>query len=162
MARYCKRHRKMPLITGHRADGTATISAPVPALITRYRIGARRKKPRYVYYTGGTWYRARNAITALDPSGKPCAWEWALDPIDGATAYDAHAEQTAADGRAPLVTLTIERGRVKRATGCKGTPYAGVDLLDGTETPEYVADLLDLNPTRRRVERPRGKHFKVA
>ena len=166
MARYCKRRRKMPVITGRDASGAATLGAPVPALITRYRFGARRKKPHYVYYHGGTWYRARNAVTALDDAGKPCAWEWALEPIASCDAYDAHLSQTVADGKAAPVGLRIEGGRVAKATGCKGTPYEGLTLLDGAEDSGYIEKLLDLAPSARTVKQDtpayRGKHFKSA
>lgn len=171
MARYCKRRRSMPLIAGRAADGTYQLTGPVPALITRYRFGVRRRKPHYVYYHGGQWLRARNCATTLGADGKPCEWTYALEPIASATAYDAYRAQTVADGKAPAVSITIESGRATKATGCKGTDYAGVDLLAGEQDTDYLEDLLDLKPSTRgrkpkqeqdTTPRPAGKHFRDA
>ena len=158
MTRYCKRHRKMSVVIGVREDGTALLSDPVPALITRYRFGLKRRKPHYVYWHEGVFYRARNRVIELDEAGKPCGWQWALEPIAKATAHDAHRAQTIADGKAAPVVLEIRDGRAS-AHGLKGTAYEGLQLLDGSEPAEYVADLLDLD---RPETRPAGKHFKAA
>lgn len=158
-ARYCKRHRKLPLLQGTSPSGAALLTDPVPALITRYRFGMKRRKPHYVYYYGGRFYRARNCATEIGEDGKPCAWSYALVPIQSATAHDVHMAQTVADGKAAPVVLTIRDG-IASATGAKGTPYAGMALLDGSESADYVAALLDLEPTRKQTPRPAGKHFK--
>lgn len=167
-ARYYRRHRKISICTGSKPDGTAALSEPVSALITRYRYGLKRRKPHYVYYHGGTWYRARNEVTALDGDGKPCAWEWALEPLDGVMAYDTYSKQTEAEGL-PRVKLTFSKGRAL-ATGVAG-PYKGAPLLDGTEPPDYVEELLGLASVKRRKQEPEpeqerpayvGKHFKSA
>lgn len=154
--RYYRRHRRMRVVAGTDEAGAVALGEEVSALITRYRWGARRRKPHYVYWSGGTFYRARNCAVELDRDGRPARWEWALEPIARAAAWDAYAAQTEADGL-PRVTLDIRDGRA-RATGAEGTPYAGAALLDGTETADYVADLLGLD----RPERPRyvGKHFR--
>lgn len=154
--RYCKRHRKMHLVGGHNSDGTVIPGEVVSALITRYRFGAKRRKPHYVYWYAGTWYRAYNAATELDDTGKPRAWEWVLVPITHASAWDAYQTQTLLDGKAAPVRLSIANGKAK-AVGIKGTPWEGVELLSGDEPADYVADLLDL-------DRPEyvGRHFKVA
>lgn len=154
--RYCKRHRKIALIDHHDAEGRAVLTEPVSALITRYRFGAKRRKPHYVYWYRGTWYRARNAVTDLGPDGRPCAWEWALVPISRETAWDAYLIQTIEDGKAAPVVLTITGGRAS-ARGAKGTAWEGAPLLDGTEPADYVADLLDLD--RPEPAPYRGKHF---
>ena len=103
-ARYYKRHRRIRLATPEMTPGPE-----VSALITRYRMGARRKRPRYVYSYGGRWYIAKNLITDRDASGTPCAWEWSLVPATG-TAWDAYASQTLEQGRAALVQLTLKDG----------------------------------------------------
>lgn len=157
-SRYCKRRRKMPLVRGARPDGTFDLTEPVPALITRYRYGAKRRKPHYVYYHQGTWLRARNCAVELDDAGKPCRWEWALEPIAQATAYDAHLAQTVEDGKAAPVSLEIRGGHIVQAVGAAGSVCAGLALLDGSEGPDYIEDLLDLAP--RKPARPIGKHFR--
>lgn len=154
--RYCKRHRKMPLVTGYNEDGTVIPGEPVSALITRYRFGEKRRKPHYVYWYGGTWYRARNAITALGDDGKPTAYEWVLCPITHANAWDAYQVQTLLDGKAAPVRLSIANGKAK-AIGIKGTPWDGVEVLSGDEPADYVAALLDLDAPEYA-----GRHFKVA
>lgn len=158
-ARYCKRHRKMPLVAGHNEDGTVIpTSEPVNALITRYRFGVKRRKPHYVYWYEGTFYRAVNGVTELK-DGKPCAWEWVLVPISHCSAWDAFKLQTIQDGNAAPVKLTITNGKAT-ATGIAGTVYEGLPLLDGSEPADYVAQLLDLDmpePEPTYV----GKHFKA-
>lgn len=121
-------------------------------------MGARRKRPRYVYSYADSWYIARNIITERDADGKPSAWEWCLVPATGA-AWDAYATQTLEQGRAALVSLTLRDGTLISATGAKGSPYEGAALLDGTETPDYVADLLDLDRPEK-TYKPR--HMRVA
>ena len=152
-ARYYKRHRRIRLATPEMTPGPE-----VSALITRYRMGARRKRPRYVYSYGGRWYIAKNLITDRDASGTPCAWEWSLVPATG-TAWDAYASQTLEQGRAALVQLTLKDGVLVSATGAKGAPYEGATLLDGTETADYIAELLDLDRPEK-TYRPR--HMRVA
>lgn len=152
--RYCKRHRALPLIEGHDEDGRAIPGAPVSALITRYRFGEKRRKPHYVYYYDGVFYRAKNAVTDFADDGQACAWEWCLVPITKAACWDAYERQTIEDGKAAPVSLSITFGRAK-ATGLKGTTYEGLQLLDGTEPADYVAELLDLDRPR-----PAGRHFR--
>lgn len=152
--RYCKRHRSLPLVADHDAEGIPQLSDPVSALITRYRFGAKRKKPHYVYWYSGKFYRALNAVLERDQDGAPCKWEWCLVPIDHARAWDAFERQTIEDGKAAPVSLVITYGRAK-ATGLKGTSYEGLELLSGDESEDYVADLLDLDRPR-----PAGRHFK--
>lgn len=163
--RYYRRHRRMRLVAGSAPDGSTELGEEVSALITRYRYGARRRKPHYVYWWGGTFYRARNCAVELGPDDRPARWEWALEPIAEASAWDAYAAQTEAEGL-PRVTLAIRDGRA-RAMGSEGTPYAGAVLLDGTEGAGYVADLLGLDrpergpePERREAYRPR--HMRAA
>lgn len=162
MKRYCKRHRKMPLFVGANPDGTAKLSEPVSALITRYRYGLKRRKPHYIYWHDGKFYRARNCAVELQ-DGKPSKWTYALEPIKSATAHDVYLSQTIADGKAAPVVLQISDGIAASARGAKGTPYEGIPLIDGTESPDYIAELLDLDrPTPTETPRPYGKHFKNA
>lgn len=151
-ARYYKRHRRISLATEHGPG------PEVSALITRYRMGAKRRKPRYVYWYEGRWYIAKNLVTERDASGAAAAWQWCLVPATG-SAWDAYAAQTLEQGRAALVSLTLKDGSVTSATGAKGSPYAGAQMLDGTETAAYVADLLDLD---RPTTTYRPRHMRVA
>ena len=80
-------------------------------------------------------------------------------PSNTLTAKDADTFQLLADGKAAPVVLTIRDG-IASATGAKGTPYEGMALLDGSESADYVAALLDLEPTRKQSPRPAGKHFR--
>ena len=154
--RYCKRHRKMRLLVGHDEEGRCILGEEVSALITRYRFGAKRRKPHYVYWHDGTFYKATNCPLDFDPDGKPCAWEWALQPVPHATAWDAYLLQTVSDGNAAPVSLTIVNGKAT-ATGAAGTIYEGAPFLNGGEPADYVAMLLDLD-----MPAYQGKHFKAA
>ena len=152
--RYYRRHRRIPLFV----DGEP--GPEVSALITRYRYGARRRKPHYVYWHDGILYHARNVPLDPDRDGRPTRWVWCLAPIESATCWDAYARQTAEEGGA-VVTLTVRDGRVASAVGCAGTPYEGVRLLAGGEPADYVADLLGLeSPRRATAYRPR--HMRAA
>ena len=152
--RYYRRHRRIPILN----DGAP--GPEVSALITRYRFGARRRKPHYVYYYDGRLYTAKNVPTEADEDGRPAAWEWTLVPIASATCWDAYARQTAEEGGA-VVTLTVKDGRAVSAVGCKGTAYEGAPLLDGSEPADYVADLLGLErPRKAATYRPR--HMRAA
>lgn len=165
--RYYRRHRKIATIAGRASDGSVILGPEVTALITRYRYGASRRKPHYVYWHEGTLYRARNCATRIE-DGKPGGWAWALEPIPEAAAWDAYAAQSAEQGL-PVVTLQIRDGRAA-ATGATGTAYAGAVLLDGTEPADYVADLLGLEAPARKPkpepapERPayRPRHMRAA
>lgn len=151
--RYYRRHRRIPILT----DGAP--GPEVSALITRYRYGARRRKPHYVYWHDGTLYRARNV--PMERDGETVTrWAWCLEPIREATCWDAYAAQTSEEGGA-VVTLTVRDGRAVSAVGCKGTPYEGASLLDGTESADYVADLLGLERPRR-AETYRPRHMRAA
>lgn len=152
--RYYRRHRRIPIMT----DGAP--GPEVSALITRYRYGASRRKPHYVYWHDGTLYRARNCATEVAEDGTPGGWTWCLVPIESAQCWDAYAKQTAEEGGA-VVSLTIRDGRAVSATGCKGTPYEGATLLDGTESADYVAELLGLERPRR-AETYRPRHMRAA
>ena len=151
--RYYQRHRPIRLATPEMTPGPE-----VSALITRYRVGAKRKRPRYVYSHNERWNIARNLVTERDADGKPSAWEWCLVPATGA-AWDAYATQTLEQGRAALVSLTLKDGVLVSATGAKGSPYAGAQMLDGTESAGYVADLLDLD---RPATTYKPRHMRVA
>lgn len=149
--RYYRRHRRIPTIDS---------AEPVSALITRYRYGAKRRKPHYVYYYEGRFWAAKNIPTERDEDGTATAWEWTLVPIASAQCWDAYARQTAEEGGA-VVTLTVRDGRAVSAVGCKGTPYEGAPLLDGSEPADYVAELLGLErPRRASTYRPR--HMRAA
>lgn len=152
--RYYRRHRKIATIVGHAEDGSTIIGPEVSALITRYRYGARRKKPHYIYWHDGRFWRARNCATTIE-DGKPGGWTWALEPIPEATAWDAYADQSEEQGY-PVVRLAIRDGRAT-ATGAAGTYYEGAPMLDGSETADYVADLLGLDRPARRP-----KHMRAA
>ena len=143
-ARYYKRRRALPVLQD---DGT--LSAPVEAMTTRFYFGLRRKKPHNVYYHGGVFYRVKAVPTAFAADGAPAAWTHALAPIEDARCIDRFIGQTLEQGKAAPVTLHVVDGRAT-ATGCKGTPYEGAELLDGTEDADYIEDLLDLRPTERR------------
>lgn len=158
--RYYRRHRKIATVAGHAADGSTILGPEVSALITRYRYGARRRKPHYVYWHDGTLYRARNCATEVAEDGTPGGWAWALEPIPEAVAWDAYAAQTVEEGGA-VVSLTIRDGCAVSAVGCEGTPYEGAQLLDGTEPADYVADLLGLERPRR-AETYRPRHMRAA
>ena len=152
--RYYRRHRRIPIMT----DGAP--GPEVSALITRYRYGVRRRKPHYVYYYDGRLYTAKNVPTERDESGAVTGWTWCLVPITSATCWDAYARQTAEEGGA-VVTLTVKDGRAVAAVGCKGTPYEGAPLLDGSEPADYVAELLGLERPRKAAPyRPR--HMRAA
>ena len=152
--RYYRRHRRIPILT----DGAP--GPEVSALITRYRYGARRRKPHYVYYYDGALYTAKNVPLDIGEDGRPARFEWCLVPIASATCWDAYARQTAEEGGA-VVTLTVRDGRAVAAVGCKGTPYEGAPLLDGSEPADYVADLLGLERPRKPAPyRPR--HMRAA
>ena len=152
--RYYRRHRRIPILT----DGAP--GPEVSALITRYRYGARRRKPHYVYYYDGRLYAAKNVPLDIGEDGHPARFEWCLVPIASATCWDAYARQTAEEGGA-VVTLTVRDGRAVAATGCKGTPYEGAPLLDGSEPGDYVAELLGLERPRKAAPyRPR--HMRAA
>ena len=152
--RYYRRHRRIPIMT----DGAP--GPEVSALITRYRYGARRRKPHYVYWHDGHLYTAKNVPTDAEEDGTVTGWTWCLVPIASATCWDAYARQTAEEGGA-VVTLTVQGGRIVSATGCKGTPYEGAPLLDGSEPADYVAELLGLErPSKPAPYRPR--HMRAA
>lgn len=155
--RYYRRHRRIATISGHAEDGSTILGPEVSALITRYRYGARRRNPHYVYWYDGRFYRARNCATTIE-DGKPGGWTWAIEPIAEATAWDAYADQSEEQGY-PVVRLAIRDGRAT-ATGADGTDYAGAILLDGTEAADYVADLLGLDAPARKAYRPR--HMRAA
>lgn len=62
-----------------------------------------------------------------------------------------------------VVSLTIRDGRAVSAVGCEGTPYEGASLLDGTESADYVAELLGLERPRRSPEKTyRPRHMRAA
>lgn len=143
-ARYYKRRRALPVLQD---DGT--LAAPVEAMTTRFYFGLRRKKPHNVYYHGGKFYRVKAVPTAFADDGAPAAWTHALAPIEDARCIDRFIAQTLEQGKAAPVALHVRAGRAT-ATGCKGTPYEGAELLDGTEDADYIEDLLDLRPTKRR------------
>lgn len=143
-ARYYKRRRTMPVLND---DGT--LSAPVEAMTTRFYFGLKRKKPHNVYYHGGKFYRAVATPTTFTLDGEPLTWTHALEQLGNVTCYDRFLSQTLEQGKAAPVVLSIECGRAV-AVGCKGTPYEGMQLLDGTEDADYIEDLLDLKPTERK------------
>lgn len=151
---YYKRHRVSRILLGYeeREDGTqvAILSDEVSALTTRYYYGLKRKKPHNVYYFGGTWYGHVNAPAVVLPDGTRRDHVHALAPIASATCFDRYIAQTLEQGRAAPVSVTIDQGRLARAVGTSGTPYEGVELLDGTESLDYMEELLDLRPTTKR------------
>ena len=154
---YYKRHRVAHILLGYeeREDGTQTaiLSDEVSALTTRYYYGIKRKKPHNVYYYRGQWYGHVNAPGTVMPDGTRKDHVHALAPISHATCYDRYTAQTLEQGRAAPVSVTIEQGRLVRAVGTSGTPYEGVELLDGTESADYIEELLDLKPTTKRPRR---------
>lgn len=143
-ARYYKRRRALPVLQD---DGT--LSAPVEAMTTRFYFGLKRRKPHNVYYHGGKFYRAKAVPTSFAADGAPAAWTHALAPIEDARCIDRFIGQTLEQGKAAPVALHVRDGRAT-ATGCEGTGYEGVQLLDGTEDADYIEDLLDLRPTERK------------
>lgn len=148
---YYRRRRRLPMAGDVDAETGATHAGPeAVALITRYRYGAKRRKPHYVYYLDGVWYRAVACATEVE-DGKPVAWEHMLEPIHDAVAWDAYPSQTEAEGL-PRVVLHIHEGRAM-AVGADGTEYAGLPLLDGSEAADYIESLLGFAPRRRRKMR---------
>ena len=146
---YYRRRRKLHTVGGVDEETGATLpGAPLVLLTTRYRFGLSRKKPHYIYYAGGVFYRARNHATAMDEAGAPAAWQWLAEPVAEATGYDVYKSQTAREGL-PVVKLEIKDGRA-RAVGAPGTPYEGAALLTGDESPDYIESLLGFAPKRRR------------
>ena len=143
-ARYYKRRRALPVLQD---DGTLT--APVEAMTTRFYFGLKRKKPHNVYYHGGLFYRVKAVPTSFTNDGEPLTWTHALEQLGNVTCYDRFLSQTLEQGKAAPVSLHVRDGRAT-ATGCKGTPYEGAQLLDGTEDADYIEDLLDLRPSARR------------
>jgi hypothetical protein len=147
-ARYYRRHRRIPILTGYETDKAgashAILTEDVPALTTRWYYGVRRRKPHNVYVYGGIWYRHVNAPVEVDADGTRSGHVHALEPIADEWLFDRFAAQTAEQGRVPVVRLHVQAGRVVEALGADGYDMAGAQLLDGTETTDYVDELLDV------------------
>ena len=144
MSRYYKRRRALPIYDGE------TLTEPVEALTTRYYFGLSRKKPHNVYYYQGRFYRHINAPARFGEDGTPREWVHAMAPIKSAACFDRFLAQTIEQGKAAPVSLVIEDGRAVSAIGCEGTDLEGIQLIDGTETTDYLEDLLDLKCTERK------------
>ena len=151
---YYKRHRVARILLGYeeREDGTQTaiLSDEVSALTTRYYYGVKRKKPHNVYYYRGVWYGHVNAPGVVMPDGTRKDHVHALAPIGHAVCVDRFISQTIEKGRAAPVQIAIDAGRLVSAVGVGGTSLDGLELLDGTESADYIEELLDLKPTTKR------------
>lgn len=148
---YYRRRRRLPLAGETDPETGATRPGPEKAVLTtRYRWGAKRRKPHYIYYADGTFYQAKACATEVE-DGQPVAWEHMLVPVADAVAWDAYPSQTEAEGL-PRVVLHIHEGRAE-AVGAEGTEYAGFPLLDGSEDSDYIESLLGFAPRRRRKMR---------
>lgn len=141
--RYYRRHRSLPLVVGSRADGTAELSAPVSAMVTRWGYqGSEYRRPHDVYaIPGGSWCEIRNVATHLGEDGRPDAWEHAFVPCADRVIRDRHAEQTREAGDVPSVEIRVVRGVVVAVTG-RGGELDGMPLADETTPLGYVEDLL--------------------